>query len=107
MEVKKVYYSMQEVMELTSLPASTLRYWEKQFKQLAPRKDKHLNRYYTEEDIEFIKQVKFIRDDLKITRIEAIQNKLKESSGKIRHKQKTKEILQIIRNELVEIRSMI
>lgn len=107
MEVKKVYYSMQEVMELTSLPASTLRYWEKQFKQLAPRKDKHLNRYYTEEDIEFIKQVKFIRDDLKITRIEAIQNKLKESSSKISHKQKTKEILQIIRNELVEIRSMI
>jgi DNA-binding transcriptional MerR regulator len=107
MEVKKVYYSMQEVMELTSLPASTLRYWEKQFKQLAPRKDKHLNRYYTEEDIEFIKQVKFIRDDLKITRIEAIQNKLKESSGKISHKQKTKEILQIIRNDLVEIRSMI
>ena len=107
MEIKKVYYSMQEVTELTSLPASTLRYWEKHFKQLEPRKDKHRNRYYTEEDIDFIKQVKYIRDDLKITRIEAIQNKLRESSGRASHKQKTTDILLSIRNEVVEIRSMI
>ena len=104
---EKIYYSMAEAQEMTGLPASTLRYWEKHFDQLNPRKDGHGNRYYTISDVELIKQIRYLRDDMHITRIEAIQNKLKESSGKISHKQKTKDILQIIRNELVEIRSMI
>ena len=67
MDMEKIYYSIQEVKEMTNLPTSTLRYWEAQFKQLSPRKDKHGNRYYNQQDIELIKQIKYIRDELKIT----------------------------------------
>ena len=73
----KVYYSIAEVRSLTGLPISTLRYWETQFTQLSPYKDERGNRYYTEQDIDFIKQVKYIRDELRITRIIAIRTKLK------------------------------
>ena len=39
MKPTKVYYSIAEVRKETDLPASTLRYWEDQFEQLAPYKD--------------------------------------------------------------------
>lgn len=64
------FYSIREVMERTGLPASTLRYWESQFSQLSPRKDGHGNRYYQLSDVELIGRIKYIRDELKITRIE-------------------------------------
>lgn len=78
----KIYYSIKEVSEMTNLPFSTLRYWEEQFEQLVPRKDGHNNRYYTKENIEFIKRVKYIRDELKITRIDAIRRELKTTPAK-------------------------
>ena len=53
-EEGKIYYSMTEAQNMTGLPASTLRYWERHFQQLNPRKDGHGNRYYTTSDIELI-----------------------------------------------------
>ena len=73
----KIYYSLRETELETGIPASTLRYWEKQFEELNPRKDGHGNRYYTREDQELIKRIKYIRDELHITRIEAIRRELK------------------------------
>jgi len=104
-EVKKVYFSLKEAMAQTSLPAPTLRYWEGQFEELNPRKDGHGNRYYTEEDIAFLKQVKFIRDELKITRIEAIKNELKAGTRKTDSRQRAMETLLRLRQQLVELRS--
>jgi DNA-binding transcriptional MerR regulator len=69
-EIEKVYYSLRETEQETGVPATTLRYWEKQFDELNPRKDGHGNRYYTRADQEIIKRIKYIRDELKITRIE-------------------------------------
>lgn len=101
----KVYYSIAEVRSLTGLPISTLRYWEAQFTQLSPYKDERGNRYYTEQDIDFIKQVKYIRDELRITRIIAIRTKLKENNTN--SLQKTSEILKKVRQELHDIRAKI
>lgn len=103
----KVYYSIKEVRKIVDLPLSTLRYWESQFEQLSPYKDEHGNRYYTEKDIELIKRIKFIRDDLHITRIEAIQTELKNDSRKTDVRQRATEILERVRMELAEIRSKI
>ena len=103
----KIYYSMQEVRELTGLSASNLRYWEAQFKQLNPRKDGHGNRYYTLKDIELIKQIKYLRDELKITRIEAIKAELASGSKKADVRQRATEILERVKAELQEIKILI
>jgi DNA-binding transcriptional MerR regulator len=103
----KVYYSIAEVRQLTQLPSATLRYWEQQFEQLSPHKDEHGNRYYTKKDIELIKRIKYIRDELYITRIDAIRNELKNKDRNIDIRQQTSEILKLVRNELVEIRTKI
>ena len=107
MKPTKVYYSISEVREETGLPVATLRYWEQQFEQLSPYKDEHNNRYYTEKDIELIKQIKYIRDELHITRIEAIRNELKSGNKKIDVRQQASEILKQVRAELAEIRAKI
>lgn len=103
----KIYYSMSEVKQMLDLPSSTLRYWEEQFSQLSPRKDEHGNRYYTEKDIDFIKQVKYLRDNLHITRIAAIKNELRSNAKQVDVRQKASDILLQIRSELIEIKAKI
>ena len=103
----KIYYSISEVSRMTQLPISTLRYWEEQFAQLQPYKNDKGKRFYTEQDIELVKQIKFIRDDLHITRIEAIQTELKQGTKKTDSRQRAAEILLKVRKHLEEIRSLI
>ena len=104
---EKIYFSLRETEQETGVPASTLRYWEKQFEELNPRKDGHGNRYYTREDQVLIKRIKYIRDDLKITRIEAIRKELRNNSKHSNERQAALDILLRVKEELCEIRKMI
>ncbi len=106
-ENEKIYYSLRETVAETGVPASTLRYWEKEFEELNPRKDGHGNRYYTREDQEVIKRIKYIRDELKITRIEAIRKELRLNEKHSDQRQAALDILLRVKNELCEIRKMI
>ena len=54
-KVKKLYYSIGEVSELTGLKAYVLRYWETEFSQLKPPKNRAGNRTYRQKDIDLIK----------------------------------------------------
>ena len=98
---------MRETEKETGIPASTLRYWEKAFDELNPRKDGHGNRYYTREDQETIKRIKYIRDELKITRIEAIRKELQQNEKHSDERQAAVDILLRVKDELCEIRKMI
>ena len=107
MQVTKQYYSLRETETETGVPATTLRYWEKQFEDLHPRKDGHGNRYYTREDQEVIKRIKYIRDELKITRIDAIRKELRQNTKHSDERQAALDILLRVKEELCEIRKMI
>ena len=106
-EIEKIYYSLRETEQETGVPATTLRYWEKQFDELNPRKDGHGNRYYTRADQELIKRIKYIRDELKITRIEAIRKELSTNAKRSDERQAALDILLRVKDELCEIRKMI
>ena len=103
----KIYFSLRETEQETGVPASTLRYWEKQFDELNPRKDGHGNRYYTKEEQELVKRIKYIRDELKITRIEAIRKELKDNGKRSDQRQAALDILLRVKEELCEIRKII
>ena len=103
----KQYYSLRETELETGVPASTLRYWEKQFDELSPRKDGHGNRYYTREDQELIKRIKYIRDELHITRLEAIRRELRQNAKHSDERQAALNILLRVKEELCEIRKLI
>ena len=57
-KVKKLYYSIGEVSELTQLKAYVLRYWETEFSQLKPPKNRAGNRTYRQKDIDMILNIK-------------------------------------------------
>ena len=57
-EVKKLYYSIGEVSEITDLKQYVLRYWESEFSQLKPSKNSAGNRNYKKSDIDLINEIK-------------------------------------------------
>ncbi|MDE3057432.1 MAG: MerR family transcriptional regulator [Bacteroidota bacterium] len=56
--IKKLYYSISEVSKITDLEQYVLRYWESEFEQLKPAKNRAGNRIYTNKDIKFILYIK-------------------------------------------------
>ncbi len=56
--IKKLYYSISEVSKLTDLEQYVLRYWESEFEQLKPAKNRAGNRIYTNRDIKLILYIK-------------------------------------------------
>ena len=80
--IKKLYYSISEVSEITSLKPYVLRYWETEFKQLAPPKNRAGNRTYRQKDIELIQRLKQLLHIEKFT-IEGARKKLTEKPEKI------------------------
>ena len=67
MDIKKLYYSIGEVSKLTELKQYVLRYWETEFKQLKPQKNRSGNRTYRQADIDTILTIKSLLYDKKFT----------------------------------------
>ena len=65
--IKKLYYSIGEVSKITDLKQYVLRYWETEFKQLKPTKNKAGNRTYKQKDIDLIIQIKDLLYNQKFT----------------------------------------
>lgn len=102
--VKKAYYSIGEVCDLTSLKPHVLRYWETQFEVLRPTKNRAGNRVYRPKDIELILLVKHLLYKQKYT-IEGANQKLLEmrSDGELEDGQQevlAPEFLSSMREEL-------
>ncbi len=51
MKLQKLYYSMGEVSEMFDVNASLIRFWEKEFSIIKPKKNKKGNRLFTQKDI--------------------------------------------------------
>jgi DNA-binding transcriptional MerR regulator len=58
LSIPKLYYSISEVSRLTGLEAYVLRYWETEFDELRPQKNRAGNRIYSNRDIKFILRIK-------------------------------------------------
>ena len=78
-DIKKLYYSISEVSEITALKQYVLRYCETEFSQLKPNKNKAGNRIYRSHDIDIILEIKSLLYDRKFT-IKGAQQYLKKTS---------------------------
>jgi DNA-binding transcriptional MerR regulator len=57
-KAQQIHYSIREVSRITSLKPYVLRYWETEFSELRPKKDRTGNRAYRLEDIKLIFLIK-------------------------------------------------
>jgi DNA-binding transcriptional MerR regulator len=76
-KIKKLYYSISEVSQLTSLKAYVLRYWETEFAELRPKKNRAGNRTYNLDDIKLIFLIKRLLYEDKYT-IEGARQRLQQ-----------------------------
>jgi DNA-binding transcriptional MerR regulator len=79
--LKKLYYSISEVSKLTGLEQYILRYWESEFEQLKPSKNRAGNRIYTNKDIQLILKIKELLREKKYT-IEGAKQIIEDSINK-------------------------
>ena len=75
----KIYYSISEVAEMLGVEAYVLRFWEKEFAQLHPKKNRAGNRVYQQKDIDQLMQIKYLLYDKGFT-IDGARNHLKNES---------------------------
>ena len=113
----KLYYSIREVSEITSIKPYVLRFWEKEFPTLRPKKNRAGNRTYQLKDIELLKQIKKLlydegytiegaRSQLRGFKASEVVNAVKvEDQGM--DKDKMKNLLRDIKQELGEILKII
>jgi DNA-binding transcriptional MerR regulator len=109
--LKKVYYSIGEVCELTGLKPHVLRYWESQFPELKPHKNRAGNRVFRPQEIEMVLLVRQLLYEEKFT-LEGARQRLKEMKrlGSLeaqRQEVLAPGLLQGIREELESLREIL
>ena len=93
-DIKKLYYSISEVSEITGLKQYVLRYWETEFSQLKPGKNRAGNRIYRSHDVDTIMEIKSLLYDRKFT-TKGAQQHLKYPSEKSSQLIEKKKILKL------------
>jgi len=78
-QIKKLYHSIGEVAEMLGVEPHVLRYWETEFGQLRPRKNKAGRRVYRDSDIELLHVIQRLLKEDKYT-IEGARRVLNRSS---------------------------
>jgi DNA-binding transcriptional MerR regulator len=77
-KVEKLYYSIGEVAEMFSVNPSLIRFWEKEFDIIKPKKNKKGNRFFTTQDIENFRLIYHLVKEKGLT-LEGARKKLREN----------------------------
>jgi len=65
--IKKLYHSIREVAERTGIEPHVLRFWEKEFPMLRPKRGRSGNRAYRDRDVQVVLAIKRLLYDQKYT----------------------------------------
>lgn len=101
-EYDKKYYKIGEVADILELPASTLRFWEKKFTLIKPRRNDHGQRFYTPRDIETIRMIFYLVKE-KGLKIEAAEAQIRANRTGVSRRYEVVSRLQDIRAQLVQL----
>ncbi len=103
---QKLFYKISEVAEIFDINISAVRFWEKEFDILKPKKNKKGNRLFTHKDIENIKIIHYLLKEQGFT-VEGAKKKLKENKSDtidnvqiINHLKEIKKFLSKLKEEL-------
>ena len=99
----KMYYSISEVARMFDVNESLLRYWEKEFPIISPKKAGGNIRQYRKEDIENVRLVYHLVKEKGMT-LQGAKMRLKQNKGKAVQTAEVVNRLKEIREELVKLR---
>lgn len=104
-KIEKIFYSIGEVAQILGVNTSLIRYWEKNFTILKPKKNKKGNRMFTQADVDNLRIIYHLVKEQRMT-IEGARLKLQEgqaSHDALVEKAQVLDSLQNIRKMLVDI----
>jgi len=104
-DIVKLYYSIGEVAEMFTVNTSLIRFWEKEFDIIKPKKNKKGNRLFTPEDLDNFKVIYNLVKEQGLT-LDGAKKYLKENRKTVKHEFKTeKNQFSEIENKLKQIRN--
>ena len=103
-EIDKLYYSITEVAELFDVNSSLIRFWEKHFPQIKPKKNKKGTRMFTKNDIEIFGLIYHLVKEKGMT-LEGAKKQLKDNKEGVEENFKIVSILENVKEELISIRN--
>ena len=104
--IKKIYYSIGEVAVMFDVNKSLIRFWEKEFSIIKPKKNKKGNRYFTEKDINNFKIIFHLVKERGYT-LDGAKKKLRENKEDTIKNVEIVNQLKDIRTQLVAIREVL
>lgn len=99
---EKLYYSIGEVAKAFNVNTSLIRFWEKEFEVIAPKKNKKGNRYFTPQDIKNLKLIYHLVKERGYT-LEGAKSALTEKED-IKEEVELLARMEFIRSELVKLK---
>ena len=100
---EKRYYKIGEVAKAFGVNTSHIRFWEKEFDVLKPKKNNKGNRLFTQEDLKNLKLIYHLVKEKGYT-LEGAKSKMKESPKKIENNHQIITRLETIKAELIKIK---
>ena len=79
-KLDKLYYSIGEVAKMFNVNTSLIRYWEKEFPIIRPKKNQKGNRQFTKKDIENIHKIHYLVKDRGMT-LDGAKSYLRNNNG--------------------------
>lgn len=101
-DLNKKFYKISDVAAILGIPASTLRFWEKEFTIIKPRRNAKNIRFYTPNDIETIRKVYYLVKE-KGLKLDAAQEQIRRNRANVDKRFEVIERLRGIREELLEL----
>lgn len=101
--IERIYWTIGEVAEQLGVNTSLLRYWEKEFGMLRPKRTSKGDRLYTKDDITKVREIHALLKDQGFT----IQGAKEQLRGRkpADHTLEVVQRLQRVRNELLQLRA--
>ena len=101
--IEKLFYTIGEVAEMFNVNSSLVRYWEKEFSILKPKKNKKGNRLFTQKDIDNLHIIYHLVKEKGMT-LKGAKLKLKENKEDTLNNFEVIKRLKSIKNELLSIK---
>ncbi|RMG58740.1 MAG: MerR family transcriptional regulator [Bacteroidetes bacterium] len=101
--IQKQYYTIGEVARSLDLTTSLIRFWETEFREINPKKNRKGNRVYTQKDIETLKKIRYLLKTKKYT-IKGAKERMKLDHQGLEQEVQVRETLIKLRSFLLELK---
>ncbi len=99
----KLYYSIGEVSKMFQVNSSLIRFWEKEFSIIKPKKNKKGNRLFTKKDVDNLYLIYHLVKERGFT-LEGAKKKLKENRSETANEIEMVKSLKKIRSFLIDLK---